>query len=84
VKLTRKQYNDLEHYLVEFRARLNKTSTREEAVPIFKEAEVVLNKYGLLPRGMSVKQAQKLVIGDYKIFQNGDILNTLCNSDKRI
>ncbi|MBN1859885.1 MAG: hypothetical protein JW840_00330 [Candidatus Thermoplasmatota archaeon] len=63
VKLTREQYQNLEEYLVEFRARLNQTSTREEAVPLFKEAVVELDKYGLLPRGMSVERAQRLVIG---------------------
>jgi hypothetical protein len=63
VKLTREQYQDLEQYLVGFRARLNQTSTREEAVPIFKDAVVELDKYGLLPKGMSVEKAQKLVIG---------------------
>jgi len=61
VKLTSEQYQNLEEYLVEFRARLNQTSTREEAVPIFKDAVVELYKYGLLPRGMSVERAQKLV-----------------------
>jgi hypothetical protein len=61
VKLTREQYNNLEQYLVEFRARLNQTSTKEEAVPIFKEAVVELDKYGLLPSGMSVERVQKLV-----------------------
>jgi hypothetical protein len=61
VKLTREQYQNLEEYLVEFRARLNQTSTREEAVPIFKEAVVELDKYGLLPKGMSVEKVQKLV-----------------------
>jgi len=61
VKLTREQYQNLEQYLVEFRARLNQTTTREEAVPIFKEAVVELDKYGLLPRGMSVERAQKLI-----------------------
>jgi hypothetical protein len=60
VKLTREQYQNLEEYLVEFRARLNQTSTREEAVPIFKEAVVELDKYGLLPKGMSVERAEKL------------------------
>jgi len=60
VKLTKEQYQNLEQYLVDFRARLNQTTTREEAVPIFKEAVVELNKYGLLPKGMSVEQAQKL------------------------
>jgi hypothetical protein len=63
VKLTRQQYQNLEQYLVDFRARLNQTSTREEAIPIFKEAVVELNKYGLLPKGMSIERAQKLVIG---------------------
>ena len=67
VKLTREQYQNLEQYLVEFRARLNQTSTREEAVPIFKDAVVELDKYGLLPRGMSVEQAQKLVLGFYEL-----------------
>jgi len=61
VKLTKEQYQNLEQYLVDFRARLNQTTTRAEAVPIFKEAVVELNKYGLLPKGMSVTQAQKLV-----------------------
>ncbi len=63
VKLTREQYQNLESYLVEFRARLNQTSTREEAVPIFKDAVVELDKYGLLPKGMSVERAQRLVTG---------------------
>jgi len=66
VKLTREQYQNLEQYLVDFRARLNQTTTREEAVPIFKEAVVELDKYGLLPKGMSVKKAQKFVIGCYQ------------------
>jgi len=65
VKLTKQQYQNLEGYLVDFRARLNKTTTREEAVPLFKEAVVELNKYGLLPKGMSVEQTQKLVTGGY-------------------
>ncbi len=62
VKLTREQYQSLEEYLVEFRARLNQTTTREEAVPIFKEAVVELDKYGLLPRGMSVEWLQEVIL----------------------
>ena len=65
VKLTKEQYQDLEQYLVEFRERLNQTSTREDAVPIFKEAVVELNKYGLLPKGMRVEQAQRVVTGQF-------------------
>jgi len=66
VKLTRQQYQNLEQYLVDFRARLNKTTTREEAVPIFKEAVVELNKYSLLPKGMSIEQAQCFVTVPFK------------------
>ena len=64
VKLTKQQYQDLEQYLVDFRARLNQTTTREEVIPIFKEAVVELNKYGLLPQGMSVRQAQRFIIAN--------------------
>jgi len=65
IKLTQQQYQDLEQYLVAFQAKLNQTTTREEAVPIFKDAIVELNTYGLLPKGMSVGQAQRFVsIGD--------------------
>jgi hypothetical protein len=70
VKLTREQYQNLELYLVEFRSRLNQTTTREEAVSIFKEAVVELDKYGLLPKGMSVEQSQRLVIGWNKDLYN--------------
>ena len=61
VKLTREQYQDLEDYLVEFRERLNQTTTREEAIPLFKDTVVELDRYGLLPEGMSVKQAMHIV-----------------------
>lgn len=61
VKLTREQYQNLEEYLVEFRARLNQTTTREEPLLLFKEVVVELHKYGLLPKGMSLPQAQTLV-----------------------
>jgi hypothetical protein len=61
VKLTQEQYQNLEEYLVRFSARLNQTSTREETILIFKEAVVELNTYGLLPKGMDIKQAQNLV-----------------------
>jgi len=66
VKLTKQQYQSLEQYLVDFRARLNQTTTREEAVPIFKDAVVELNKYGLLPKGMSVEKVQKLILNGYQ------------------
>jgi hypothetical protein len=92
VKLTKAQYQNLENYLVDFRARLNQTTTREEAVPLFKDAVMELDKYGLLPKRMSIEQAQKLVLGinscKFKILQkifdkyykegNDNYTNTLC------
>jgi len=78
VKLTREQYQNLEQYLVEFRAKLNQTTTREEAVPIFKEAVVELDKYGLLPKGLSVEQAQKLILGRFHKSNAGPMSSTWC------
>ncbi len=74
VKLTRQQYENLEQHLVYFRARMNQTTTKEDVVLLFKQAVVELNKYGLLPNGMSVQQAQKLVSGD---LSSSKILNLL-------
>ena len=83
VKLTKQQYQNLEQYLIDFRARLNQTTTRGEAVPLFKEAVVELNKYGLLPKGMSVQKAEKLVIGLYQNTKLIKYLEKLSNkSDK--
>jgi len=80
VKLAKQQYQNLEQYLVDFRARLNQTTTREEAVPLFKEAVVELNKYGLLPKGMSTDKAQKLVLGGYQNPLYTRLLDKLQNS----
>jgi hypothetical protein len=61
ISLTKLQYQKLEQYLLDLSARLNTTTTREKTVLLFKEAVVELNKYELLPRGMKVEQAQRLV-----------------------
>jgi ABC-type sugar transport system permease subunit len=64
VKLTREQYNDLEEYLNDFDARLKQTTTKEEVIVLYKEAIIELNDYGLLPKGMSISLAERLVIGN--------------------
>jgi len=83
VKLTREQYQNLEQYLIDFRARLNQTKTREEAVPIFKNAVVELDKYGLLPKGMSVEQVQKLVTRQFHNQKCLDIIWRLLRGNQR-
>jgi len=77
VKLTKQQYKDLQQYMIDFRTQLNQTTTREEAVPIFKDAVVELNKYGLLPKGMSVEQAQRLMTIGYRIHYAPNIVKRL-------
>ena len=62
VQLSQEQYQKLQHYLIEFQARLDATTTRAEALLLFKDAVVELNQYGLLPKGMTVHEAQRLVI----------------------
>lgn len=94
VELTKEHYQILEQYLVRFREQLNKMTTKEEAITLFKEVMIELDKYGLLPKGMDVIQAQKFVSGEQfktkqenllkKIIQNEnskrsfDIINLLC------
>jgi hypothetical protein len=84
MKLTREQYQNLEVYLVEFRARLNQTTTRDEVVPIFKEAVVELDKYGLLPKGMSVERAQKLVTSMFFNIKNRTIIDKITRRNQNI
>jgi hypothetical protein len=84
VKLTREQYQDLEEYLVVFRERLNQTSTREEAIPLFKEALVELEKYGLLPNGMSVERAQRLVLSMCFSQRSGEFFNRIFGGNQDI
>jgi hypothetical protein len=87
VPLTKQQYQHLKQYLVDFNARLNQTSSREEIGLMFKEAVVELNRYGLLPRGLSVERAQKAVLGErfnpivqnfLKKIPSSDVINLLC------
>ena len=65
VSLTQQQADEVELLFDEIHERLNEVETREEAEEIFKDAVMELNQYGLLPKGMSVEQAQKLVAGEY-------------------
>jgi len=83
VSLTEEQYQNLEWYLVAFRAKLNQTITREEAVPLYKEAVMELSTYGLLPKGMSIAQAQKLVAGNEPSEKTQVLLKTILDRNQR-
>lgn len=76
VRLTTDQYRDLEQYLIQFRSQLNQTTTREAAVPFFKEAVRQLNKYMLLPRETSIEQINNLMVVTTKDVQHTALLRS--------
>lgn len=63
VSLTKPQYEKLIEYLDGLMERLNATASQEDAVILFREAVVEINRLGLLPKGMSARLAQVLVSG---------------------
>ena len=64
VSLSKEDAIEVENLIGDIERRLDRVETREEAVEIFNEAVVELDKYGLLG-GLSVKQVQRLVNGRY-------------------
>ena len=55
------QYVKTEKIVNELKVKLDKVSTKQEALTLIKEVIVQLNNNGLLPKGMTVKRAQRLV-----------------------
>jgi hypothetical protein len=76
VQLTQKEAEEVDRLFETIRQRLNATESREEAEEIFKEAVVELDKYGLLG-GLSLKQAQRLVMGKQNYRVNDRIIKHL-------
>lgn len=68
VKLTRQQYQDLEQYLVEFRAKLNLTSTPQETIVLFKRTIGELDTYGLLPQRMNQQETLRVLTENSLLF----------------
>jgi hypothetical protein len=76
VHLTGQRYQNLRHYLITIQARLNQTTTREAALTLFKEAITELDTYGLLPKGMTVDQALRIVSGERTRLISQNLLKT--------
>jgi len=55
------QHVEAEKIFNDVKLKLDKVTMKQEALTLFKETIVELNKYGLLPKGMTVKRAQRLV-----------------------
>ena len=65
VKLTQEEAKEVDILFGEIRERLNRVKTEEEAMKIYDEAIVELNKYGLLG-DCCIKQIQNLITGRYQ------------------
>jgi len=65
VKLTQEEADEVELLFDDIEQRLSEVETREEAEEIFKDAVVELDRYGLLG-GLSIRQAQRFIIGKYQ------------------
>ncbi len=77
IQLTTQQYQELETYLIEFRAHLNQSTTKETTDSLFKEAILELNKYQLLPQGMHIQQVNDLITANIKNAQQTMLLSGL-------
>ncbi len=66
VKLSREDADEIILLFTSIEEQLNNTNSVEEAVEIFDKAILELDRFGVLPTGMSVKEMQKLVTGRYK------------------
>ncbi len=61
VKLTRQQADEVDVLFEMITSKLNNTTSREESVRIYHDAVVELDKYGLLPQGMSIEKASRFI-----------------------
>ena len=59
------QYDETEKIFNDLKVKLDTVTTKQEALALFKEVIVELNEHGLLPKGMSVRQAQRLVSNSF-------------------
>lgn len=58
---TNRQYAEGEKLFNELQVKLDKVTKKQEVLTLIREVLVELKNFGLLPKGMTVKQAQRLV-----------------------
>lgn len=65
VRLTRQQYNELHEYLANFNKQLNQSTNKKDALNLVRNAVGTLYHYGLIPKTLSVEQAQALATRNF-------------------
>jgi len=63
VQLTKEEAEEVDRLFENIRLQLDESTSREEAVEVFNEAVVELDKYNLLS-GLSIDQARRLILGE--------------------
>lgn len=90
ILVSKRDIVELEKVFNNLKSALKDVETREEAAAVFNETVIELDKLGLLPDDVSVKEAQRLVTGGYqnlavmdffkKMYtKNGELLNNNTN-----
>ena len=70
VQLTKKDTIELETIFDDMKIKLNNVNTNQETIEIFNEVVESLNKLGLLPKEISVKEAQLLISNQNSMYNN--------------
>ena len=63
VMLTQEQAEELENLINDFEIKIDNADNKKETEAVYKDTVVSLNEYGILPEGMSIEKAQRLVTG---------------------
>jgi hypothetical protein len=61
IRLTTQQIKEIQRTFDELKNRLSTTTSAEETQELFNATIIILNRYNLLPEGMSIEHAQHLV-----------------------
>lgn len=77
VQLTKQQVRDLRVLFDDLKIRLSTAASMEETQMIFNDAIVSLNRYNLLPVGMSIEQAKRVVTGRIQNQKAGPVLQNI-------
>ncbi len=61
IRLTRQQVQEVKTIFDELKSRLSTAESREQTQSIFNDTIIALNRFDLIPEGMNIEQAQRLV-----------------------
>jgi hypothetical protein len=81
VMLTQTQFKEFQQYLTGFRKKLNQSTTVEETTVLFNDAIATLDRYKLLPEGMTVQHAWSLLNRTYPCFYSMDVFHGSAESN---